>query len=176
MTTTGGTSTTSSPPVTLQATTATTTSTTASVASPAKVAFPIQGIHPPGHLGVKENIAENWKTFKQAWNNYAIIMNVRQQPETCQVALFLHCIGPEALNIFNGMSFDNVKKGRSWRTSRRNSTSSQLAKQTKHTNAMCSTVRINHPTKPLMRTWLCCVLFHRHATSVNASENCLSTT
>ena len=37
-------------------------------------------------------------------------MNVRQQPETYQVALFPHCIGSEALKIFNGMSFDNVQE------------------------------------------------------------------
>ena len=110
MSTTEGTSTTPTPPVTVQATTATTTSTTASVVSPTPIAFPIQGIHLPSHLNVKENIAENWKTFKQAWSNYAIIMNIHQQPETHQVALFLHCIGPEALKIFNGMSFDNAQE------------------------------------------------------------------
>ena len=110
MTTTEGTSTTSSPPVTLQAKMATTTSTTASVASPAPIAFPIQGINPPSHLDVKENIAENWKTFKQAWSSYAIIRNIHQQPEAYQVALFLHCIGPEALKIFNEMSFDNAQE------------------------------------------------------------------
>ena len=109
MTTTEGTPTTSSLPVTLQATMAITTSTTTSVASPAPIAFPIQGIHPPSHLNIKENITENWKTFKQAWSNYAIIMNIHKQPETYKVALFLHCIGPQALKIFNGMSFDNTQ-------------------------------------------------------------------
>ena len=107
MSTTERTSTNITSPITLQATT---TSTTASVASPAQIAFPIQGIHPPTHLDVKENVAENWKTFKQAWGNYAIIMNIHQQPETYQLALFLHCIGPEALKIFNGMPFDNPQE------------------------------------------------------------------
>ena len=110
MSTTEGTSTTSALPVTLQATIATTISTTASVASPTLIAFTIQGIHPPSHLDVKENITENWKTFNQAWSNYAIIMNINQQPETYQIALFLHCIGPEALKIVNGMSFDNAQE------------------------------------------------------------------
>ena len=105
MSTTERTSTNITSPITLQATT---TSTTASVASPAQIAFPIQGIHPPTHLDVKENVAENWKTFKQAWGNY--IMNIHQQPETYQLALFLHCIGPEALKIFNGMPFDNPQE------------------------------------------------------------------
>ena len=104
MSTTESTSTNITPLITLQVT----TRTTASVASPAQIAFPIQGIHLPTHLDVKENISENWKTFKQAWGNYATIMNIHQQTETYQVALFLHCIGPEALKIFNGMPFDNA--------------------------------------------------------------------
>ena len=81
----------------------TTTSTTASVVSPAPTAFPIRGIHLPSHLDAKEDIAENWKTFKQAWSNkilYAIIMNIHKQPNTYQVSLFLHCIGPKALKNF----------------------------------------------------------------------------
>ena len=110
MSTTEGTSTNITPPITLQATTATTISTTASVASLALIAFHIQGIHPPTHLDVKENTVENLKTFKQAWGSYAIIMNIQQQPVTYQVAFFLHCVGLEALKIFNGMPFDDAQE------------------------------------------------------------------
>jgi len=55
-------------------------------------------------------MAENWKTFKQAWGNYAVILNIHQQSETYQVSLSLHYIGPEALKIFNGMPFDNPQE------------------------------------------------------------------
>ena len=34
-------------------------------------------------------------------------MNGNTQPESYRVALFLHCVGPEALKIFSGMSFSN---------------------------------------------------------------------
>ena len=34
-------------------------------------------------------------------------MNITLQPEAYKVALFLHCIGPEAVKICNGMSFEN---------------------------------------------------------------------
>ena len=68
---------------------------------------PVQGIHPPRPLDVKGNVADNWKTFNQAWQNCAIIMKITSQPEAYKVALFLHCIGPEAVKIFNGMSFEN---------------------------------------------------------------------
>ena len=36
-------------------------------------------------------------------------MNINQEPETYQVALFHHCIGLEALKIFSGMSFDDAQ-------------------------------------------------------------------
>ena len=60
---------------------------------------PIQGIAPPEKLQTKGNIAENWKTFKQVWTNYAIITNLDKQSGQYRVALFLHCIGTEALKI-----------------------------------------------------------------------------
>ena len=88
-------------------TTGTTNTTPIVVNSSSSAAFPIQGIQPPRPLDVKGNIADNWKAFKQAWSNYAIIMNVNTQPESYKVALLLHCVGPEALKIFNGMSFSN---------------------------------------------------------------------
>ena len=93
-------------------------------------------------------------------------MNIHQQPETYQLALFLHCIGPEALKIFNGMPFDNsqereklesiIKKIRrihDWRNQRNVRT--LLVQQLK------SIARRN---------------LRRHVTSVSASENRSSVT
>ena len=71
----------------------------------------IQGIAPPEKLQTKGNIAENWKTFKQVWTNYAIITNLDKQSEHYKVPLFLHCIGTEALKIYNGMSFREEERG-----------------------------------------------------------------
>jgi hypothetical protein len=66
----------------------------------------IQGITPPKALDITHgNIAENWKNYKQVWHNYAIITNLKAQTEQYRVALFLHCIGPEALKVYNGMQF-----------------------------------------------------------------------
>ena len=53
------------------------------------------------------NVADDWKQFKQVWKNYSIITNLSAQSEEYQVALFLHCIGPKALKIYNGMQFAN---------------------------------------------------------------------
>ena len=71
--------------------------------------LPINGILPPDKLNIKGNITENWKAFKQMWSNYAVIMNIGSQSQQYQVALFLHCIGPEALIIYNGMSFEDAE-------------------------------------------------------------------
>ena len=67
----------------------------------------IQGIMPPKPLDTTTNITENWKQFKQIWENYAIIMNLTAQTEQYRVALFLHCLGPDAMKIYNGMQFAN---------------------------------------------------------------------
>ena len=65
----------------------------------------IKGITPPKPLDTTTNIAENWKQFKQIWENYAIITNLTAQTEQYGVALFLHCLGPDAMKIYNGMQF-----------------------------------------------------------------------
>ena len=63
----------------------------------------LPGIAPPGKLDITQgNIAENWKTYKQVWNNYAVITSLDSHTEKLRVPLFLHCIGQDALRIYNG--------------------------------------------------------------------------
>ena len=70
----------------------------------------IQGIIPPKPLDTTTNITENWKQFKQIWENYAIITNLTVQTEQYRVALFLQCRGPDAMKIYNGLQFANEAK------------------------------------------------------------------
>ena len=65
------------------------------------------GIMPPGKLVTIGNVADNWKVWKQMWNNYIVIAQLAMQPPVYKVALFLHCIGTNALKIFNGFQFDS---------------------------------------------------------------------
>lgn len=37
-------------------------------------------------------------------------MNIDAQPEPYKVAMFLHCIGPEALKIYNGLPFSTPEE------------------------------------------------------------------
>ena len=67
---------------------------------------PMAGIMPPGKLDATVNIAENWKVWKQMWTNYMVIAKLDSQPPEYKVALFLHCIGVDALKIFNGFQFN----------------------------------------------------------------------
>ena len=86
-------------------------------------------------------------------------MNIHQQPETYQVALFLHCNGPEALKFF--MPSDNAQEREKlestikiwrihdWRNKR---------KVERYVLYSCH-------SKPSMHMWQRCVHFHRHVTS-----------
>ena len=64
-------------------------------------------IQSPAPLSFSGDLAANWKHFHQVWTNYAIITGLEKQTEEYKVALFLHCIGSEALKTFNGFSFDD---------------------------------------------------------------------
>ena len=48
--------------------------------------------------------ADNWKGYRQRWENYSIITQLDKQTEDYKVALFLYCIGPETVKTYN--SFD----------------------------------------------------------------------
>ena len=64
------------------------------------------GIMPPGRLDTTVNMADNLKVWKQMWTNYMVIAKLDSQTTEYKVALFLHCIGLDALKIFNGFQFD----------------------------------------------------------------------
>lgn len=61
---------------------------------------PIHGIQLPMGLDLKgKHEADNWKR-----ENYCIVTHMDKQSDDYKVALFLYCIGPEAVNTYN--SFD----------------------------------------------------------------------
>lgn len=69
------------------------------------VLTPVPHITPPAKLNLEDNKADNWKVWKQMWNNYSIIAKLEQHGEEYKIALFLHCIGPDALKVYNAMVF-----------------------------------------------------------------------
>ena len=62
-------------------------------------------ITPPKPLEVNGDRADNWKLWKQRWLNYCVLAGLNDQSEDYKCAMLLHCIGIEAMRIFNGMNF-----------------------------------------------------------------------
>ncbi|XP_030853177.1 uncharacterized protein K02A2.6-like [Strongylocentrotus purpuratus] len=63
-------------------------------------------IAPPPPLRHKEDRVEEWKMFKQMYENYEVITKLKQQDSEYQRAVFLHTVGPEGLKIFNAITFE----------------------------------------------------------------------
>ena len=61
-------------------------------------------VNPPAPLNTRCG-ADEWKLFKQMWQNYTIVAKLNTQTDEYQRALFLHAIGPDALTLYNGMCF-----------------------------------------------------------------------
>ena len=68
-------------------------------------AFRRPQVSPPQPLEIEGDRADNWKIWKQRWENYCIITGLNNQPEDYKCAILLHSIGIEAMRIFNGMKF-----------------------------------------------------------------------
>ena len=59
----------------------------------------------PTKLGNDESPAANWKKFKRVWNNYKIASRLQEEPKALRT--LLTCIGPDALEVFDGFVFGN---------------------------------------------------------------------
>jgi len=53
-----------------------------------------------------DNVAANWKKFKRTWDNYAVVVKLQQFDKEYKTATFLSAIGEEALEIYEGMTFN----------------------------------------------------------------------
>ena len=61
----------------------------------------------PSKLDMKGNVATNWKKFKRVWENYEIASGLKTKENEIRAATFLTCVGTEALEIYDGLKFDN---------------------------------------------------------------------
>ena len=61
----------------------------------------------PTKLDMKGNISANWKKFKRVLENYEIASGLKTKENEIKTATFLTCIGAEALEIYDGLQFDN---------------------------------------------------------------------
>ncbi|XP_032233946.1 uncharacterized protein LOC116616143 [Nematostella vectensis] len=61
----------------------------------------------PGKLELKGNLGSNWKRFKRVWDNYEIASRLNTQSKALRVATLLTCIGPDVLDIYDGLPFES---------------------------------------------------------------------
>ena len=66
----------------------------------------------PSPLQLKGNPSVNWKRFRQAWDNYEIAFRLKMQDKDFRTATLLTCIGQDALEIYDGLSFDDEEQKR----------------------------------------------------------------
>ena len=63
-------------------------------------------VQPPAHFNASvPDVGEQWKIWRQMWDNYSILTNLSSQPQTYQTALLLHCLGPDGVRVYNGLKF-----------------------------------------------------------------------
>ncbi|XP_062567680.1 uncharacterized protein K02A2.6-like [Saccostrea cucullata] len=59
----------------------------------------------PPKLELAGNVAQHWKSWKQLWDSYVIVTGLSEKTNAYQVATFVTCIGPEGLEVYNGLPF-----------------------------------------------------------------------
>ena len=58
-------------------------------------------------LELISNLAKTWKSWKQLWDAYETVTGLNEKDSKLRVATFVTCIGPDALDIHNGLPFQN---------------------------------------------------------------------
>ena len=72
----------------------------------ARPKFVRPNVHPPEKFHPSgKNAAQDWKMWRQMWDNYCILTDLNSQEQSYQKALLLHCLGPEGIKVYNGMNF-----------------------------------------------------------------------
>jgi len=65
----------------------------------------LASVKAPSAIVLSTNPSENWMLWKQQWSNYVIVSRLNTQPPEYVTALFLNCIGIDALKQYNGFAF-----------------------------------------------------------------------
>ena len=65
---------------------------------------------PPSTLSLEGNVADNWRKWKQRFQLYMEASGSMKKPEKQRVAIFLHLIGDDALEIYNTFSLSPAEE------------------------------------------------------------------
>ena len=77
----------------------------AAAAPPAAAPVLNSNVPLPPKFNTDGDVASEWRRWKQVWNSYEIVTGLHTQPAAYRTATFITCIGPDALEIFNGLPF-----------------------------------------------------------------------
>ena len=72
---------------------------------PAQLPYQNHNIPFPPKLDLKANLAYNWKRFNRVWENYEIATGLVNQANKLRTATFLTCVGPDAIQLYEGFQF-----------------------------------------------------------------------
>ena len=61
----------------------------------------------PPNFVTTGDLASQWKKYKQIWDSFEIVTGLKEKSSAYWTATFITCIGSEALEIFNGLPFEN---------------------------------------------------------------------
>lgn len=63
---------------------------------------------PPEPLKITgSDVADNWRRFRDQWQNYVVAVDLTDATTEKQAAVFLTCIGTEAYDVYRAMHFDS---------------------------------------------------------------------
>ena len=73
-------------------------------------------ITPPKYLDLKHSgeIAENWKLWKEKYNNYFVISRLDRETPEFQLAMFKHTIGDDALKVIKTFNYAEGENLSDW--------------------------------------------------------------
>ena len=77
----------------------------------------VHQILPPQPLDLRNSgeIAQNWKLWKEKYNNYFVISRQQQESEQYQLAMFKHAIGDDGLRVIKTFSYATEENANDWR-------------------------------------------------------------
>lgn len=70
----------------------------------------MSGMRPPKPLAISSDMKTSWTLWKQQFEFYSKATNLNEQPMSRQVAVFMTCIGLEALKIYNTFTLTEEQK------------------------------------------------------------------
>ena len=60
---------------------------------------------PPPKLELGTNAVDDWITFRQVYENYEVLADMKAKQKKYQSAVFLHCVGSRGMRIYNNLDF-----------------------------------------------------------------------